>query len=859
MAGHFQLDVQPELVRAVHRTYASIASALKHEAGQVTGTPHEIGDDWTGQAATKVKGDMTALGGLLTTFHGHFDTAAKALTTLARAYDQGLEDLHSLNQQWSKATSTCADALDAYDRQQDQDVRDLTQDGRRSSRFEHEELADIYADKRSGATAARDKEYGRLGTEYDHLVSRLRTATATAGRALRDATHVKVPAGVAVNLHDPAAYAAALAAVKDAAEDALGDDLGLVSERDARDDVEKITDADRLHDLLAKSSLADQGSYDALLAMLRKYDGDPEFAGLLASRLDPTFLARALAQMQGFDEQYGVPPGRSQDQWDQEYLELVKRVGSAYGLAPPVTGDYAPPKSRLDDFYDVITDPVTIEDMPEQVPGQNVALASLLSQGSWDPSFASGLTAKVLDFERHELGDHGWENFDYGTRGDVLTPHGYSGDPLQTLMAGLAQNRAAVQQLLTEGGTRDLTVDCTQVQVSDRLAYLLMERHWNDGGLTIKAALTMGMSDFPGDQVPQRLRGQLQSIVDYAEEQQAAAEAEAKAHEKPWFVDVGHFVLDLAGLIPVVGDVADLINAGWYTSEGDYLNAGLSGAAAVPFLGWAATGGKGLKGVKALFKADEFAKMEGELKALEDAGNTLIPGMLKGRPMVEVDFKDAEALAAALKTPKPNMVYRHGDLVFYTDEAGTVIVEGGGSMRRFMQVTRQVAPGTDLKFWGHRFTMLEDGTMEIVKVAPYKPIWGHGEAFNAANWHRYTHNEVYLANGRRLDSYDPKQWIVERKLRQYAELKDPTMLRKDVDLVVQQYPPGTVVPRTRGNLEHFPDIAGKPLRGRMLLEIPPQKLPLDPELLQYAADMKVTIRDSAGRIYTPQYPHGKLP
>ena len=62
--------------------------------------------------------------------------------------------------------------------------------------------------------------------------------------------------------------------------------------------------------------------------------------------------------------------------------------------------------------------------------------------------------------------------------------------------------------------------------------------------------------------------------------------------------DLGHLALDAVGLIPVVGEVADLANAAWYTAEGDYLNAGLSAAAAVPLVGWAATGGKfAVKGV----------------------------------------------------------------------------------------------------------------------------------------------------------------------------------------------------------------------------------------------------------------------
>jgi len=69
---------------------------------------------------------------------------------------------------------------------------------------------------------------------------------------------------------------------------------------------------------------------------------------------------------------------------------------------------------------------------------------------------------------------------------------------------------------------------------------------------------------------------------------------ETKA-EKSWWSSWGglvHAVLDVAGMIPVVGEVADLANAAIYAAEGDYVNASLSAAAAVPFAGWAATGAK---------------------------------------------------------------------------------------------------------------------------------------------------------------------------------------------------------------------------------------------------------------------------
>lgn len=55
------------------------------------------------------------------------------------------------------------------------------------------------------------------------------------------------------------------------------------------------------------------------------------------------------------------------------------------------------------------------------------------------------------------------------------------------------------------------------------------------------------------------------------------------------FSDIGHAVLDVAGLIPVVGEVADLANAAWYAAEGNYVDAALSAASAIPFAGYAAT------------------------------------------------------------------------------------------------------------------------------------------------------------------------------------------------------------------------------------------------------------------------------
>lgn len=80
--------------------------------------------------------------------------------------------------------------------------------------------------------------------------------------------------------------------------------------------------------------------------------------------------------------------------------------------------------------------------------------------------------------------------------------------------------------------------------------------------------------------------------------------------------DIGHTALDVAGMVPVIGEAADLANAGWYLAEGDKANAALSAAGAIPFAGNAATAAKW--GKKAVDAADMVAD---GAKALDKAGD----------------------------------------------------------------------------------------------------------------------------------------------------------------------------------------------------------------------------------------------
>jgi hypothetical protein len=84
-----------------------------------------------------------------------------------------------------------------------------------------------------------------------------------------------------------------------------------------------------------------------------------------------------------------------------------------------------------------------------------------------------------------------------------------------------------------------------------------------------------------------------------------------------WGSAVTHGVLDVVGLIPVVGEIADGANALIYVAEGDYVNAAISAAAMVPGAGMAATGAK--YGKKVVGAVAEGAAKKAEREAAERA------------------------------------------------------------------------------------------------------------------------------------------------------------------------------------------------------------------------------------------------
>lgn len=140
-----------------------------------------------------------------------------------------------------------------------------------------------------------------------------------------------------------------------------------------------------------------------------------------------------------------------------------------------------------------------------------------------------------------------------------------------------------------------------------------------------------------------------------------------------------------------------------------------------------------------------------------------------------------------------------------------------------------------------------------------------GSKFNWENYHRYEYREVLVevtdpgppptSQRFRVDSYDPGDEIVSRKLTQLAEVQERTALSYIDELARKYNPrnPDLKVLGTDGNVTQFgaraSEIVDGPLDGDMILEVPVQHGDIPAAVLKRAADLGVIIRDTTGKIY----------
>ena len=150
-------------------------------------------------------------------------------------------------------------------------------------------------------------------------------------------------------------------------------------------------------------------------------------------------------------------------------------------------------------------------------------------------------------------------------------------------------------------------------------------------------------------------------------------------------------------------------------------------------------------------------------------------------------------------------------------------------------------------------------------LPPHLRNFAAGELFNLQNHSRYPANEVYIdildGSGNRtgqrvrVDSYLPGQEIVSRKNTQFGELASPTSGIRYLQELLDKYPANDAkfivsdVPSARSN-PALRDRIGEPLSASsVILEVPVQGAPIPQQVLDFAADNRITIRDVTGRIY----------
>jgi uncharacterized Zn-binding protein involved in type VI secretion len=147
----------------------------------------------------------------------------------------------------------------------------------------------------------------------------------------------------------------------------------------------------------------------------------------------------------------------------------------------------------------------------------------------------------------------------------------------------------------------------------------------------------------------------------------------------------------------------------------------------------------------------------------------------------------------------------------------------------------------------------EAGTQTGERVSS-RPEWlrrlDEGNQFNAEREASYPHNEVYINSPKgsgytRLDSYNPAAGeIVSRKFTQLSEIQEKTAIGY-INEIGAKYPVNGTVAKvpSSGNL------AGQPLLGQHILEVPVQVRPVPQAVLDAAEDAGVIIRDVNGTIY----------
>ncbi|RNM16485.1 hypothetical protein [Nocardioides pocheonensis] len=397
-----------------------------------------------------------------------------------------------------------------------------------------------------------------------------------------------------------------------------------------------------------------------LNGLLAAYGGDPYFAHEFALRTNPRQYAELIRDLTPYESLPGYLT-------KQDYDSLLTNLANTVSLASRGTGDLAMPPDWSENLAQLMVMPKfdgKDEEQLQRDDDNRPALWLLLSRGHWSTDFLKNVTTKLATVDRT-----GYLWFPPACRFIAITPDEKRFmDPMVALMGALVNNPEAAHWAFTQGGTTQVPFpkdgEGATGPVQTFLHDLFMNHRFTDeehGPQTVLLALRAAMA---WDNDP-FIAASAANLKKSMEQQQQVWD------EKPWYAKWGHTILDILGLIPVIGDPADAVSAAWYSAEGDWVDAGLSAASLIPFAGDALGAGK------LIGRAGRLAEL---LKMVDRFGNVIDPAsplaktLLKGVKVEDgvYTFPNAADLSAALRAKHANMEFRSRELAFVTDEAGNV-------------------------------------------------------------------------------------------------------------------------------------------------------------------------------------------
>lgn len=466
------------------------------------------------------------------------------------------------------------------------------------------------------------------------------------------------------------------------------------------------------------------GDLGALEEHLATHRGNRDFAYYFAAQATPRELGDALASAAGATDDEPLSPDVDVHEYDITLTDLA----GVLALATHGTGDRMLPPSWTDDFATATTTPELLYGPPDENPDaeaqhraeQDIAnkqnLLLLLSRGYWSTEFLETVTDAYWAFDR-DKGDDAWPGATSDDAKYAPAPTGtYLTDGILALTAALTANPEASAWAFTEfkPGTETITYDDDDHAIGKFTHYLFFEHEFpggsDDGSVGMTASLTAlssaidatsdpsGTPDSsPGSPMADSrvLEGLANSLQDQSECSwnpldygHCVVEAfEAAFH---WVKRWGHSVLNilsLATFVPppfnVIGVGAAATNATWYAIEGDYTNAGLSLAAAVPGLAFTklAKGVKATKSAgaaaaaeKAAAQADDVARVANDIRAAVGTGSTIT------RPVTADYLRYRPSLRATTKEEVREAAPKNSDGDFIDPNTGQVVPSGAADI-----------------------------------------------------------------------------------------------------------------------------------------------------------------------------------